>query len=129
MGALTCWGNYTACYPINADVKDFFIPVSRMFGWVGSTVIKTHWGKLDKPMNRRLIESIMDTCNIWLNGLVGSGYLLGARVEAKENENPLTDLMAGIARVHIYIAPPPPLKETVFFLEYDVNYLAAALAG
>ena len=129
MGALTCWGNYTGCYPMNSDVKDMLIPISRMFGWVGSTLIKTFWGKLGKPMNSRLLHSIKDTCNIWLNGIVGSDYLLGARVEVFDEENPLTDLMAGIIRVHIYITPPSSLKEVNFILEYDAGYVASAFAG
>ncbi|MEN6437021.1 MAG: phage tail protein [Syntrophobacter sp.] len=129
MGGFTCWGNYTACYPTNIDVKDYFIPVSRMFDWVGNTVINTFWGKLDKPMNRRLIDTIVDTCNIWLNGLVGFGYLLGARVEFKESENPLTNLMAGIMKIHIYMTPPSPAQEIDFVLEYDADYVTSALQG
>lgn len=129
MGGMNCWGNYTACYPAKTDVKDFLIPVSRMFDWVGNTLINTFWTKLDKPMNRRLIDTVIDTCNIWLNGLVGSGYLLGARAEFKSSENPLTDLMAGIIKVHIYITPPSPAQETDFVLEYDAEYVTSALQG
>lgn len=78
MGGWTAWGNHTACYPKSTDVKDYFIPLSRMFDYVSNTLIKTFWSKLDKPMNRRLIDTILDSANIWLNGLVGAGYLLGA---------------------------------------------------
>ncbi len=124
----TCRNNYTACYPANTDVKDYFIPVSRMFDWVANTVIRTFWHKLDKPMMPRLIDNVLDTCNIWLNGLVGSGYLLGARAEIISDENPTTDLMAGIIRVHIYMTPPSPMQQCDFTLEYDANYVAAAFA-
>ncbi|MCM1439158.1 MAG: phage tail protein [Roseburia sp.] len=127
MGGWKCWGNYTACYPANTDVKDYFIPVSRMFGWVGNTLIKTFWSRLDKPMNRRLIDTIMDTANIWLNGLVGAGYLLGARVEFSDEENPLTALMAGIVKLHVYMTPPSPAQEIDFVLEYDASYVTSAL--
>lgn len=129
MGSMSCWGNYTACYPTSTDVKDYYIPVSRMFDWVGNTLINTFWGKLDKPMNRRLIDTVIDTCNIWLNGLIGSGYLLGARAEFKESENPLTSLMAGIIKVHIYMTPPSPAQEIDFVLEYDAEYVTSALQG
>ena len=122
-------GNYTACYPANTDVKDFFIPISRMFDWVGNTLIRTFWSKLDKPMNHRLRDTILDTCNIWLNGLVGMEYLLGARAEMLESENPLLDLMAGILRIHIYITPPSPMQLCEFTLEYDVSYVQTALAA
>ncbi len=124
----TCRNNYTACYPANTDVKDYFIPVSRMFDWVANTVIRTFWHKLDKPMTRRLVDNVLDTCNIWLNGLVGSGYLLGARAEIISDENPTTDLMAGIIRVHIYMTPPSPMQQCDFTLEYDADYVAAAFA-
>lgn len=127
MGGWKCWGNYTACYPGNTDVKDYFIPVSRMFGWVGNTLIRTFWGGLDSPMNRRLIDTIMDTAGIWLNGLVGAGYLLGARVEFSEAENPTSALMAGIIKIHIYLTPPSPAQEIDFVLEYDASYVAQAL--
>lgn len=123
-----CWGNYTSAYPASGDVKDVYIPVSRMFGWVGNTCVRTFWAKLDKPMNRRLLDTIVDSCNIWLNGLVGQGFLYGARVELLDAENPLTDLMAGIIRLHIYMTPPAPAQEIDFLLEYDASYVTEALA-
>ncbi len=129
VGGWVAKGNYTACYPANTDVKDQFIPVSRMFDWVGNTLIRTFWAKLDKPMNRRLIDSILDTCNIWLAGLVGTERLLGARAEMLESENNLLDLMAGILHIHIYITPSSPAQEIDFTLEYDVNYVMEALAA
>ena len=124
----TAKGNYTACYPGNTDVKDQFIPVSRMFDWVGNTLIRTFWSKLDQPMRRRLLDTIQDTCNIWLNGLVSQEYLLGGRVEIIGAENPLTGLLEGVIAFHIYLTPPGPAQEIKFTLEYDVDYLTAALA-
>lgn len=122
----TCRNNYTACYPENTDVKDYFIPVSRMFDWVANTIIRTFWRKLDKPMTRRLVDTILDACNIWLNGLVASEYLLGARAEFMEDENPEEDLRAGICRIHLYMTPPSPMQQLDFTLEYDASYVAAA---
>ncbi|MGL0908489.1 phage tail sheath family protein, partial [Faecalibacterium wellingii] len=127
MGGWTAWGNHTACYPKSTDVKDYFIPLSRMFDYVSNTLIKTFWSKLDKPMNRRLIDTILDSATIWLNGLVGAGYLLGARVEMLENENPLTSLMAGKIKLHVYMTPPSPAQEIDFVLEYDADYVTSAL--
>ena len=127
MGSWTAWGNHTGCYPKSTDVKDYFIPISRMFDYVSNTLIKTFWSKLDKPMNRRLIDTILDSANVWLNGLVGAGYLLGARVEMLESENPLTSLMAGKIKLHVYMTPPSPAQEIDFVLEYDADYVTSAL--
>lgn len=125
----TAKGNYTACYPGSTDVKDQFIPVSRMFDWVGNTLVRTFWARLDRPMTRLLLDNILDTCNIWLNGQVAAGHLLGARAVLLESENSLLDLMAGILRVHVYLTPPTPAQEIDFTLEYDLSYVQAALAG
>ena len=79
-------------------------------------------------MNRRLIDTILDSANIWLNGLVGQGYLLGGRAEMIEAENPVTNLMQGIMKIHLYITPPSPAQEIDFTLEYDASYVEAAFA-
>ena len=126
-GGWTAWGNYTACYPTVKTVEDTFIPISRMFDWVGNTLVKTFWYKLDRPINRRLIDTIVDACTIWLNGLVGAGYLHGARVAVIEEENTLENLLAGIVKVHLYLTPPIPAQEIDFTLEYDASYTTAAM--
>lgn len=128
MGGFVCWGNYTGCYPANTDVKDYFIPISRMTDFCANTSIRTFWGKLDQPMNRRLIDTIVDSVNIWLNGLTGSGYILGGRCEMLSDENPLTNLMAGIIKLHMYITPPSPAQEIDFVIEYDTAYVTDALS-
>lgn len=120
-------GNYTACYPGNTDVKDQFIPVSRMFDFIGNTLVRTFQSKLDKPMTTALRDSVLQTCNIWLGGLCGGGYLYGARAELLASENPLTSLLDGMITLHVYNAPPVPAQEIDFILEYDVSYMEAAL--
>lgn len=127
VNGMVAWGNYTGCYPGNTDVKDYMLPVSRMFDWVGNTLVKTFWSKLDQPMTRRLIDTVVDAANIWLNGLVGQQYLLGARVEMIEGENPVEKLMAGIIKLHVYLTPPGPAQEIDFVLEYDAAYVSSAL--
>ena len=129
MGGFVAWGNYTGCYPTNTDVKDCQISVNRVFDWVGNTLIKTFWGYLDTPMTRRLIDTILDTCNIWLNGLTGAGIILGGRCVMLESENPTTNLIQGIVKLHIYLTPPSAAQEIDFTLEYDASYLTAALTA
>ncbi len=123
IGGWKCWGNRTGCYPGVTDVKDAFIPIRRMFNWTANTIILTYWQKVDFPVNRRLIETIMDSVNIWLNGLAGRQFILGGRVELLEDENPTTDLMDGVIKFHVYLTPPSPARELDFILEYDPAYL------
>ncbi|KHF27321.1 hypothetical protein LR68_03868 [Anoxybacillus sp. BCO1] len=94
-----------------------------MFNWIGNTIILTFWQKVDDPTNKRLIDTVVDSVNIWLNGLTARGALLGGRVEFQKDENPITDLLNGIVRFHVYLTPPVPAEDIVFMLEFDVNYL------
>ena len=128
IGGFVLWGNETACYPANTDITEYFICVSRMFKWVGKSVILSNWSKVDRKLNRRLIDSIVDSCNIWLNGLTAEEKILGGRIEFLEEENSNTDIQAGKAKFHIYLTPPSPAKELSFILEYDSSYLSALFA-
>lgn len=124
-GGWKCWGNRTGAYPAVTDVKDAFLPIRRMFNWIGNTLVTTYWQKVDFPITRRLVETIVDSANIWLNGLAGRQFILGGRVEFQEDENVVTDLMDGIIKFHCYITPPSPAREIDFILEYDPQYLEA----
>lgn len=123
IGGWKCWGNRTGCYPAVTDVKDAFLPIRRMFNWIGNTLTTTYWQKVDFPITRRLIETIVDSANIWLNGLAAREFILGGRVEFQSEENPSTDTMDGKIKFHVYITPPSPAREIDFILEYDPDYL------
>jgi phage tail sheath protein FI len=125
IGGWRAWGVQTAVYPANTDIKDSMIPVRRMFNWIGNTLILTYFQKVDVPMTKRNIETIIDSVNVWLNGLASREFLIGRPyVEFIDDDNPITDLMAGIARFHVHITPPPAMKEIEFILEYDVSQMA-----
>ena len=124
IGGWKAWGNRTTAYPSKTDPKDTFIPVRRMFNFVINTLITTYWSKIDDPTNLRLVDSVVNSAQLWLNSLVSRGALLGARVEFREADNAKTDLMDGIIRFKVYLTPPSPAREIVFDLEYDVEYLS-----
>lgn len=128
IGGWKSWGNRTTAYPSNPDVKDSFISNRRMFNWVGATLVTSYWAKIDDPTNKRLIETVVDSANIWFNGLTAKGALLGGRVEFREDENPNTDLMDGKLYFHVYMTPPSPAREIDFVQEYDPAYIATLFA-
>lgn len=124
IGGWRAWGNRTTDYPAVTDPKDAFIPIRRMFNWVNNTLITSFWQKVDNPANKRLVATIVDSANVWLNGLAARGCILGGRVEFREDENPTTDLMDGILRFHVFFTPPSPARDIEFIQEYDPNYLS-----
>jgi phage tail sheath protein FI len=130
IGGWRAWGVQTAAYPANTDIKDSMIAVRRMFNWVGNSIILTYWQKVDRSLKTRNIETVIDSLQVWLNGLAAREYLVGhPSVSFREADNPTTDLLAGIARFHVKITPPPSMKELEFILEYDVDQLATLFAA
>lgn len=128
VGGWKSWGNRTGAYPAITDPKDAFLPIRRMFNWIGNELVLTFWQKVDNPLNRRLIDSVIDSYNIRLNGLAAREYILGGRVALLKEENPTTDLMDGIVRFHVYATPPGPAREIDFVVEYDPTYFATLVA-
>lgn len=123
IGGLRCWGDQTTAYPGVTDVKESQIPIRRMFTWIGDTIVLTCWQFVSAPIRRRLIETVQDTLNYWLNGLVGQDYILAGRCEFEGADNPRLDLMDGIVKWHVYITPPSAAREMTFILEYDPSGL------
>lgn len=122
IGGMKAWGNRTGAYPENTDVKDSFIPVRRMHNWISNSIILTTWEKIDDPTNKTLIDTVVDSLNIWLNGLTSTGALLGGRVEFKQEANPTSDLLNGTVRFHVYLAEPTPGENFEFIVEFDASY-------
>jgi hypothetical protein len=123
IGGWRSWGNRTAAYPADTDVKDMFINVRRMFDYIGNTVVLTIWQKVDEPGNRRLIDAVVNSLQLWLDGLSNQGALLGARIEFDQSENPTTELLNGHYVFHIYLAVPTPAEWLDFRIEYWVPYV------
>jgi len=115
------WGNRTAAFPENTDVKDTFINCRRMANWIENNLIVNTWQKVDDPTNKRLIESITDTWNIALGGLVGKGALLKAQVLFLEQDNLLTDLINGAIRFRVKYTPVTPAEDIEFITVVDVE--------
>lgn len=128
-GDFRAWGNRTGAYPEFEDAQRTFIAVRRMMSHVKNQLVLRHWERVDNPLNLRLIESIADDSNVWLNGLVGSGYLLGGRVEFRESDNPTDQLGNGKMVYRAFITPPSVGQEIEFIVSYDASYLVALTAA
>lgn len=128
IGGWKLWGHRTSCYPGNTDAKDAFISVRRVFIFEQNQFILTYWQKVDKPGNRKLIDNIVDSKNIDLNGKAARQFILGGRVEFLAEENPLTDLIDGIYKFHIYLTPATPGRELRGLFELDPAYFNTLFA-
>lgn len=123
------WGNETACYPGNTDVKDRFIASRMMFNWWGNSFILTYFQKVDDPANRRLIDMVIDTENIRANGFKANQQIADAKIMFSAAENPITGLLDGTIKFHQYLTTFTPAKDIENVLEFDVNALSKALGS
>ena len=123
IGGWRAWGNRTGVYPSNTDAKDCFISVRRMFDWIRNDFIQMFWQEVDAPVTARLIRTIVNSYNVRLNGLQAREMIIGGRIEFLSSENPMTDLLSGILRFHIYFTPPIPAEQIVGIFEFDPDYL------
>jgi len=122
------WGNYTAAYPSSTDAKDIWIAVRRMFNWQANTFILSYFDKVDDPMNRRLIDTVIDSENIRCAAYAPE-YWAGARIEYLEDDNPITEILSGHVTFRQHIAPYTPAQWINNVLDYDLSTLQAALSA
>lgn len=123
------WGNNTAVYPSSSDPKDRWIACRRFFSWWGNSFILTYFQKVDNPANFRLIQSIVDSENIRGNSYVAQDKVAAAYITFNEDENPITDILNGEIKFHMYLAPYVPAEYIENTLEFDTNALKNALNG
>lgn len=126
---IRCWGNNSAIYPASTDPKDRWFCCRRFFSWWGNSFMLTYAQKVDKPANRRLIESIIDAENIRGNAYVADEKCAAAYIEFIEEENPVTNLIDGKLVFHQHLAPYVPAEDILNTLEFDPDALRSALNG
>ena len=115
-------GNRNACYPGTTDTKDVLLTNRLTFNWLEAEFILTVWQHVDRPITRRLIETIVDSFNDRLNGLTSQGALLGGRIEFRKEDNPVSSVIDGKIAFKLYITPPPPAEEITGDFELDPAY-------
>ena len=127
---IVAWGNRTSCYQPggNSDPKDAFIPVKRMFKYIGNNLHINCATDVDKPMTFSRAKNIQNNINIWLSSLTSQGKLLGGRVEFLQEENSQQDLVDGKFKWHIYLGAVTPGETLHFVLEYDGDYVQGFFA-
>lgn len=142
LGIVTClnfqgwktWGNRTGFF-VYGDTEyeqrpeDVFIPVRRMFDWWGNSFILNYFSKVDDPMNRRLIEAVVDEENMRANGFKARFQIAEAVISFEDADNPTSDLVKGIIRFRMRLAPYTPAETIVNMLEFDADALTAAIKG
>lgn len=128
-GGWRAWGNNTSAYPGTVDPKDRWISCRRMMSWYRNRFILTYKNKVDDPANYRLIESIVDSENLYLNSLASTGDIAGGSISFNEADNPITAIMDGRIVFYTKIAFWTPAEYILNKIEFDPTIIQTALGG
>lgn len=121
IGGWKLWGDEMACYPANTDPKDRFLCVRMMFNWHRQTFIRTYFNKVDGPLRRRNLDTIVNSERVRLNGLVAQEVLIAGDISFTADENPTTSLIDGIVKFHQKLTPPVPMRDIEDVIEFDTT--------
>lgn len=129
MNGWRTWGNNTVAYPSSTDPKDRWISIRRFMSWSANTFILTYFQKVGRPMNKRNINSIVESENIRGAAFVKNGIVARYEIVFNEDENPTTDIINGKITFHQYISPFPPMEDIENVIEYDADAVTEALTA
>lgn len=121
------WGNETAAYPKNTDPKDMFLCIRRFFNYAWTSFVLDNMSKLDKPMNPKRLQSIIDSENMKGSKYVSEEACVSYRMVADTEKNTAAELVAGHYHFCLYCTPFPPLKQVNVTMEYEASSLVTAL--
>lgn len=121
------WGNETAAYPKNTDPKDMFLCIRRFFNYAWTSFVLDNMSKLDKPMNTKRLQSIIDSENMKGSKYVSEEACASYRMVADTEKNTAAELVAGHYHFCLYCTPFPPLKQVNVTMEYEASSLVTAL--
>lgn len=121
------WGNETAAYPKNTDPKDMFLCIRRFFNYAWTGFVLDNMSKLDKPMNPKRLQSIIDSENMKGSKYVSEEACASYRMVADTEKNTAAELVAGHYHFYLYCTPFPPLKQVNVTMEYEASSLVTAL--
>ena len=93
-GDFVVWGNETCCYPKNTDPKDAFLCVRRFFNHSWTSFVLDNMSKLDKPMNKKRLQSIIDSENMKGSVYVSTEVCASYSMKADPDRNTTAELVA-----------------------------------
>jgi len=130
-GKWRLWGPHNGNYSYGADIKpeDLFDCSIRMMRYITNTFQANYMSEVDGPMDRRKIESIIDSARLWLNSLKAEGKVLLGEIAFLPTSNPTASLIEGDFVFDIKTTTTPPGKSLTFKLQYTSKGIATLFGG
>ncbi len=130
-GIWVLWGPHNANYVYGAsiDPKDEFDASIRMMMYLTNTFQENYMSNVDGPLNRSVIDTILNGANTWLNGLVADGKLLSGSISFNETSNPISSIVEGDFVFDVLTTTTPVAKSLTFKVQYTTQGTNALFGG
>ena len=127
-GGWTSWGNNTASYPEDEDIRDRYICNRLMANWYKQYFVTQYKTYIDRSNTVRMIENLVDSENVHLNSLVSGGYIAGGKIEYIQDTDE-EELLTGHNKFLITLAFWTPAEYILGQLVISEEMLIDALTG
>ena len=112
-GVYKVWGNRNTSFPTNTDI-DSFSCVARMADYIEDSVQESSVQYMAGPINKSMIDTILEMIKQWFATLQNNGWLIGYNVWFDEQINPSTELSKGHLTLSYEFLPPAPLERLTY---------------
>lgn len=119
------WGNRTAAYPSSTITRDVFLPVQMTASVIDESIRYAMLQFIDKPADQAWIDSVVETVNLFLRGLVGRGSLIDGKCWFDLAKNSTVEIAAGHFTFSYSFASPTPGERMTFESFFDINLFKA----
>ncbi len=104
------WGNRTC----SSDPKFKFINVRRTADIIQESVARAHQWAIDRNITATYIDSVLESVNGYIRGLVAEEIIVGGSIVANPDLNTAASLALGKVYFDIEFTPYPPAEHIIF---------------
>lgn len=119
---LRLWGNRTAAWPTVTHMRNFE-NVRRTKDIIDESIRYSSLQFVDMPITDSLIDSIVESVNMFLRKLIGDQALIGAECWYDPARNPQTEIELGHLLFNYKLTVPLPFERGTFETEITGEYL------
>jgi len=130
-GRWVLWGPHTGAYEYGKDMdaKDKFDSSVRMLYYLVNSFQRRYGTLVDKPMNRAMVDTILNDFQEFLDGLIARGALLHGEISFNEISNPTSDIVEGNFVFDVATTTTPPGKSLTAKVQYTTAGLDVLFGG
>ena len=113
------WGNRTC----SADPKWAFISVRRTADILNDSIMQAHEWAVDRPINKILLNQVIEGVNSYMRFLTSLGALLGGKCWIDTELNTKENIANGILYFDFDFTPVTPAEQIIFRSQLTNNYI------